>query len=420
MKRALLLLPIFLAPTAAAQEPPAPAPDVVPVPTEEARFIKHLLTLQDGRILRVKAREVSTGWEIREKGAATSVLPASIVTRAVLVKDVLAESRRLAKEVGKKDPVRRVALAEWMFSQGLYEEGIKELNPILAKAPDQPQALSLIKRDEPPLALPPLAAEADTLGTYLRKVAGAKPVSKEVAINRLGTLHGTIDLKATLRSELAQASVKRRSFAAHAMRRLFPGEEIKAMLNRAVLDGSADVRQQASFALRDAKEPAVILPILRALGSSSSAVRKNAAEALGNTGYGHGVEPLFNHLMAVNTIAAQSGGGYSAPASHIFSGRQIAYVQDYDVEVAQFAAIADPTINTLMEGSVLDVRVLAVSQTQIASEKAAIRTALANLTGADPGHTTRAWTNWWEENGNEWTASLGKPDSPSTPTSPER
>jgi len=35
---------------------------------------------------------------------------------------------------------------------------------------------------------------------------------------------------------------------------------------------------------------------------------------------------------------------------------QRAYVQDFDVEVAQFQAIADPQINVLTEGIVLDVR----------------------------------------------------------------
>jgi len=35
---------------------------------------------------------------------------------------------------------------------------------------------------------------------------------------------------------------------------------------------------------------------------------------------------------------------------------QQAYIQDFDVEVAQFQAVADPQINVLIEGVVLDVR----------------------------------------------------------------
>ena len=161
-----------------------------------------------------------------------------------------------------------------------------------------------------------------------------------------------------------------------------------------------------------------MLPVLKALGSSSTAVRSNAAEALGQMGYREAVAPLFTHLKTVDALA-QSGGGYHPPAANIFVGRQISYVQDYDVEVAQNSAIADPIINTIIEGAVLDVRVLAITQSKIASEKAAVRTALGRLTGANPGHTTAAWTRWWDEHGAEWTASASPP-SPSTPMSPGR
>ena len=56
-------------------------------------------------------------------------------------------------------------------------------------------------------------------------------------------------------------------------------------------------------------------------------------------------------------------------------------MQDFDVEVAQFAAVADPQINVLHQGTVLDVRVLAVtsSGTTTRTELAAVRAALARL-----------------------------------------
>jgi len=410
-----ILLPLLLVATAAQ----APAPVQEPAPDEqeaaEPRFERMLLHLQGGGILRVRAREVESGWEFRQ-GRDVMHLPASRVARAADEREVVAEAKRLAREVDRKDPVRRTALASWMFDQGLYEEGIDELNPILAREPDQPEAVALLKRSTPPLALPELSADADSVTTFVRKVCGAKPVAREVAVLRLGELHGEIDLRATLRAELGQGSLRRRAFAALALHRLFPGQEVKALLNRAVLDGSSDVREQAARALGAAEDPAVMLPVLKALGSQSSAVRANAAEALGNMGYPHAVAPLVNHLTAVNTLA-QSGGGYHPPASHIFVGKQVAYVQDYDVEVAQGSSIADPTINTIMEGAVLDVRVLGVSKTQISSEKAAVRNALANLTGQNPGRTTKAWTGWWDEHGTEWLASFGEPAT-SGPSSP--
>ncbi|MEM7306458.1 MAG: hypothetical protein AAF682_07305 [Planctomycetota bacterium] len=417
MKQATWLLPLLLAPAVQAQAPTPSSAEAQVEEQREERFLKHLLHLKDGRILRVKARETEAGWEFRS-GKDTTLLPTGVVERGLRERDVLAQAKKLARGVDAKEPARRVALAGWMFEQGLAKEALKELDPVLADQPDQKEALALLRREKPALVLPPLAPTAEALTTYLRTVANAKPAAKEVAIERLGELRESVDLQALLRGELTQSSVRRRELAAHALRRLFPGAEVKAMLNRAILDGSANVREEASLALRAAEEPAVILPALRALGSSSSAVRKNASEALGVMGYAHAVEPLYNHLLTVNA-AAQSGGGYHPPASNIFVGRQISYVQDYDVEVAQGSAIADPVINTLMEGSVLDVRVLAVSQSQLSSERAAIRRALTNLTGASPGNTTKAWTAWWQEHGDQWTTG-DSATSTKSPTSPGR
>ena len=89
------------------------------------------------------------------------------------------------------------------------------------------------------------------------------------------------------------------------------------------------------------------------------------------------------------------------------------------MEVAQFEAIADPQINTLIEGAVLDVRVHSINHYEIGAEKAAVRNSLASLTGASPGHTTAAWRSWWDKHGDEWM--MDKPSGPpSSPTSPGR
>lgn len=421
-----LLLALGLPITAQAPElPPELPPGVFPsagqealqeAPETEVRFLKHLLHLQGGGVLRVKARVAADGnWEIQERGSAR-ILPAHQVTRAALEKDVRKQARSLEKELKKGDTTRRVAYAEWLLHEGLVEEGLEELDRVLRQDPDQRDALRLLERDAPRIAHPPLSTgTAEELDEFVRFACNTKPAAKEILIDRLGEVNDEA-VRAKLAAELHVSSVRRRAFATHALRRLFPGTEIQSLLNRAVLDGSESVRVGASQALRDAQEPAVILPVLRALESSSSAVRKNAAEALGHMGYRQAVAPLYNHLVAVSSNAAQFGGGYTAPRSHIYVGRQMAYVQDYDVEVAQGAAIADPVVNTLTEGSILDVRVLAVSASQIQSERASVRRALAHLTGASPGSTTRAWNSWWAENGADWTGEPG----PSTPSSPGR
>ncbi|NOT30885.1 MAG: hypothetical protein HOP15_10605 [Planctomycetes bacterium] len=140
-------------------------------------------------------------------------------------------------------------------------------------------------------------------------------------------------------------------------------------------------------------------------------MRANAIEALGAMSYREAVEPLYNHLVALQA----GGSGNYAPHVHIYNGRQRSYVQDFDVEVASGAAVADPIINILIEGSVLDVAVIGSTEYVVANERAAVRRALAKLTGANPGETTVAWQRWWKEHGAEWQAGASPPKTPTTP-----
>jgi hypothetical protein len=139
---------------------------------------------------------------------------------------------------------------------------------------------------------------------------------------------------------------------------------------------------------------------VRALASPAPTIRTNAAAAMGEMGYAAAVEPLVARLSA----ALQSSSAARVPHAHVFFGRQTSYLQDFDVEVAQFQAVADPQVNVLIEGAVLDAAVIGVRAEAVQIELAAIRGALARLTGARPGHTARAWLAWWEEHGETWRA----------------
>jgi hypothetical protein len=236
---------------------------------------------------------------------------------------------------------------------------------------------------------------------------------REIAIAELGQVADKEALKADLAKELRSNIVVRRAFAAHALRRLFAGENVKPLLMHAVLDPSEDVRRESAFALRAVHEPGLAVPVVKALGSKSGKVRMNAAEALGNMGYPAAVEPLVARLVAAS--AAQSSSADRLPHSNIFIGRQVAYVQDFDVEVAQFQAVADPNINVLIEGSATDAAVGGIQDVEFEVESVALRKSLERLTGARPGRTSRDWARWWDENGAKWKSSdLSKPTEPST------
>jgi len=402
----------LIALTAAA---PLQAPEADAPRTQEPRARTMVLHLRDGAVLREPARETEEGWEVSWHGT-TRVWPHELVLRAKSEHELLAQASKMERSLRRDDDVRRVAYAEWLAGEGLRPEALKQLDRVLERAPDQPDAVALLARVHLPVALPPAPRDERGLEALFVRAGLLTPAGRELALQRLRPGEGLDPeqeipgLRAALAKQLVSRSPGQRAFATLALRRLFPGSEAEGLLGRAVLDSSREVRTGAALALKAYDDPAVIVPVVRAIGSRYAEVRTNAIEALAAMEYREAVEPLYTHLVAL-----QSGGGSGAPRVHIFTGRQRAYVQDYDVEVAQFAAIADPIINTLIEGQVLDVAVIGQTEYVVAGERASVRRALAQLTGAKPGETTTAWQKWWQEHGDEWKAVEAPPKAPTSP-----
>lgn len=360
-----------------------------------AKELRRVLTLHGGGFVRAKSRRVGEQWEYLD-GSTWRTLSGERVVEVALERELLAQAKRLALEAGS-DASRRAVYASWLCNAGLISEGVEELDQVLALEPDSPPALATCVElaDFVRVATADARTEAG-LTEWLRAGAASGPALREVALHQLGERVDPDVLGARLARELGADSSRTRAFAALGLRRLEPGKELVALVSRAVLDGSDEVRRQAALALKTAEEPAVVNPIVRALGSRHPAVRANAVEALGRTGYPSAVEPLIGYLAALSS--AQGGGGWRPPAASIFVGKQTAYVQDYDVEVAQFAAVADPQVNVLTEGAVLDVRVISAYSINQVAEARRVRQALQRLTQADPGESAVAWKAWWDAN----------------------
>jgi len=384
---------------------PAPAPAAAARATTGARAQdsdaqggadrRRLLALESGRVLRERSRQVDGRWEVR-RGRDWVPLEEGVV-RARLEKEVLAEARALADQVGRDDHAQRVTLVRWMLAQGLHSEAVVELNRVLGDDPEHPGALELVRTEFIELDLPDEADEgpAAELKALIKYGATAAPAGREIATQRLAELGERVDLRKLTQAELTTPQPTRRAFATHVARRLFPGEFLRELSSRMILDGSRTVREGAAGALRAADDVAVLGPPINALASASANVRINAIDALGNLGHAAAVEPLVSHLAAL-----QAGGAPTGTRASMFIGFQTAYVMDYDVEIAQAASIADPIVSVQASGIVFDVRTTVQMTREIE-----LRTLVANLqklTGASPGPTPRHWAEWWEENKGVW------------------
>jgi HEAT repeats len=410
----VLLAPLPLLLTAVAHGKQVPETTTHTERDESARSLRRILYLRGGSSLRGVARATEDGWEMK-RGGKWARFPQAAVERVELEKNVLKQWKSRWKKA-RKDLDARAALGAWSLDNGLLEEGLGTLERVFGDHPDQPQAREALARNAYKFSVPrvdPRAEDVPAATAELRRwAAGRGATSREMAILELARVRDREGLQKTLTADLFEGSFRKRLFSAHAMRRLFPGQAVEPLLQRAVLDGSQDVREQASYALRDTGKVGVIVPVAKALGSGYPKVRIQAAEALGNMGFGAAVEPLMMRLAA-----AQNAPKHNVPHSNIFIGRQFAYIQDFDVEVAQFQAVADPQINVLLEGGVLDAGVHGVNEVHFASEGRAIRNSLQKLTGADPGNSSRSWLRWWEKNGDKWRAAKLADTPPGYPAS---
>jgi hypothetical protein len=347
-------------------------------------------------------------WEYRS-GSDWVPLSPGAVERVVEEKELLARAKDLAKQIEDGDVERRAHYAEWLFSEGLTNEGIEgieQLDRALREDPDAEAARTVLARSGLDAGLPSLegspAELPDRVDALLRRACQFGPTGRELGVMALGELGEEYPLRDDLSKALVDGSPRRRAFAALALRRLFPGEELKPLLVRAVMDASESVREEAALALAAVGDASVAAPVVKALESQHPVVRSNAAQALGNMGYEAAVPPLMARLSAPFSAAAAVAASGASPRVHIFVGKQFAYIQDFDVEVAQFEAVADPQINVLIEGAVLEARVLSVQTYTTAAERASIRRSLQKLTGAAPGNSVKAWQKWWEENGSRY------------------
>ncbi|RMH01861.1 MAG: hypothetical protein D6702_10235, partial [Planctomycetota bacterium] len=189
---------------------------------------------------------------------------------------------------------------------------------------------------------------------------------------------GLVELRRALRRGSPSG---KRAAAAVAAHQLEP-DLVRPLAEVSLAEEDPGVRRAAAAALLGIDEDRAVGAWARSLlRGGDRRQRARAAENLGASGSPRAVDPL---MLAVASAAR-------APGRYVFFGRQVSLVTDLDVEVARAAAIADPVVNVLTEGSVLEVRLVSTF-----TSRAAMR-GLRRLTGADPGPGEADWLRWYEE-----------------------
>ena len=315
------------------------------------------------------------------------------------------------------DPLQLAAEA---FELGQPAKALVELDRYLVEHPGAPEVLDLLRKHRANLKLGALddlraADEAlsdqdDPEGAQAALIAASRairslsPTTRQLALLDLDDfafVHLEESGLAQLRSEwLLDSAPAQRRLAAEWMRLSPPLEDAlaaRALIVRSLVDASEAVRIASATSLGSFEDPSLVAPLVRALRNGKPLVREHAIEALGYSGYELAVPALFNVLLApaASPLAPPGQGGGAGPGAYVQIGRQSAYVQDFDVEVATGAAIADPVIGVLSEGAVLGARVLA---TRSERRGGSTRLSIERLIGRSIGESPKQWASYWDQN----------------------
>ena len=346
-----------------------------------------------GQLLRGQGRQSTDAPLTLKTAGGVVTIPASEILSVHQASELKGSLKKMRRAAGD-DPAQLARVAHWATSQGLLREADKVLDEVLEQDPWNAQATALL-RDQPLLEM--FAVDLDDPAGGARKLLklGARSLSEkavtrkiELCLEKLGP-----DLyEGVLGSAILSKKSKERAFAIQALGRLMPKENLKQAIRMAVLDRSKDVRQAANEILTHSQDDNLVHTLRQALRSKHPPIRRNAAEALG---------ALRDPRAVSDLIARVTYSGGTGQRVNISNVRQISYIQDFDVEVAQAAFIGDPVINIMQEGAVLDVTLLGTyGETDYYLERGAALRALRDITG-ERFSDVKSWQKYWNKNGDQ-------------------
>ncbi|MCB9869679.1 MAG: HEAT repeat domain-containing protein [Planctomycetes bacterium] len=169
--------------------------------------------------------------------------------------------------------------------------------------------------------------------------------------------------------------------------------KVPTALLAAILDHDPAVRQAAVLAHTAARGRTTAVPFFaKLLHHDQAQCRVRAAEALGMLR-----DPsALPHLIAAGPAAAafrRKAPPAGSTRANVAVVQQESYLRDYDVEVAMASFIANPRVDVIQSGAVLDTTVVQVRTERVQIVRA-LRDAARVVSGADPGADPSRWAAW--------------------------
>lgn len=367
--------------------------------------------LDDGRVLVGKVAQKGDDLEITTRDGVV-IVPAARVTSRRTDDELRRELQKLAKGADQS-AFASLHLATQAHAWGLDKELWRHLDAALernaAAAPgtadenasdasrERHQALDRRIRDllaqlEPEI-LPRKYRQASTavrVHALLDEVRPDTSRSERAAIVELLIREQNAD--ADLRREARRNSNDRQRLAAvEALQGRPAAGNDRFVWRTAIVDRDQSVRERAIGMVPAVQAAAAVSYLAPGLLHQVAEVRVRTAEAFGNLGHRDALPLLVAAAPNANTAVA-AGGGNNGVRGHIAILNQQAYIRDFDVEVASASFIADPKIDVLASGTVLDVTVAGVTEVRMVLR--AYRRALGKVAASDPGEDPVKWPGW--------------------------
>jgi hypothetical protein len=214
------------------------------------------------------------------------------------------------------------------------------------------------------------------------------PEIREIAANQLSELPDAA-LVRPLEKALFAPDPEVRILAVKTLSRIGDRVALPWLIRSSMYDAKKKVRDAAFRSVKSFRDEDVFFPYARVLFSKNPKASIAAAKALADLDDLRGVDLILRRI---------SIGLGASPRVNIMVGTQSSYIQDFDVEIAQAAAIGDPIVGTIRDGIILDFKILGGwGESWVVQQRSAYAGALASLTGRDFGENWKQYAKYAKE-----------------------